>query len=232
MFQTLLKKKAYVNDTVIRYYRGLLLERELARQAVDGYADGSWIYDSHFMTVATRDVQELIGCSNRVPGKEPTENCDMRSSKWLCLLTEIVTKGGNIFLLNRLIIPVNVRHTHWYLGVVLFAEKRVQIYDSLPSQDGRHGSLQKIMDYLDMEHNSQYGRPLARNDWTLQPCHPSNKWAPKQLQGGNDCGVFLCLMMDLLMMRESSAMGLCPEAVGRNGREWIACSLLMGEILV
>lgn len=74
MFGSLLRRGAFVNDNVIRYYRGLLLERELARSKVEENICKAWIYDSQFMTSVTSSVREinqrdLYGYSKWVPGK-------------------------------------------------------------------------------------------------------------------------------------------------------------------
>jgi hypothetical protein len=77
VFSSLLRRGAFVNDNVIRYYRGLLLERELARSKVEENICKAWIYDSGFMTsMVSHETHErdkfnvnLYGYSKWVPGK-------------------------------------------------------------------------------------------------------------------------------------------------------------------
>jgi Ulp1 family protease len=207
MCQSLLKRGSYVNDSVIRYYRGLLLERELARSTVQKSTTVAWIYDSLFMTKSKIGFQIMTGSSRRVP-------------------------DGNIFHLKRLLIPLNIAKTHWFLAVVVFVEKTIRIYDSLPGGgDGRQEYLNKILDYIATEHVDVYGFPMAKSEWTLVQCRENNDWVPKQILGGNDCGVFLCLMMDVIMMgEETRVIEICPFDVYQNGREWIAKSILSSKL--
>jgi hypothetical protein len=76
VFGSLLRRGAFVNDNVVRYYRGLLLERELARSKVEETICEAWIYDSGFMTsMVSHETHErdkfnvnLYGYSKWVPG--------------------------------------------------------------------------------------------------------------------------------------------------------------------
>lgn len=141
-------------------------------------------------------------------------------------------KGGNIFQLDRLLIPINIEKTHWFLAVVWFNKRTIQVYDSMPSRCGRRYYMELILGYIDVEHDKIYGRKIERCGWTMLQCSDNNEWAPRQFPGGNDCGVFLCLFMDIIMMGNSDTSGLCPTAVDENGRDWIANSLVFKELIL
>ena len=52
---------------------------------------------------------------------------------------------GDIFRLDKLLIPINIEPLHWFLAVVFMQEKKVVIDDSLPVEDGRVDYLTDIL---------------------------------------------------------------------------------------
>ena len=104
-------------------------------------------------------------------------------------------------------IPINITNTHWLLACVVFEEKRVQIYDSLPDKiDDRQYWLRRIKQYLTEEYRCIHKRDSSGADeWVYKTCPFRNNLAPKQCAGSNDCGLYLCFFMELLMD------GLLPE---------------------
>jgi len=57
------------------------------------------------------------------------ENSDTYSYKYLKRWGKKVA-GGNVFALDKLVIPVNITNSHWCLCVAHVKEKRIQYYDS------------------------------------------------------------------------------------------------------
>jgi len=137
---------------------------------------------------------------------------------------------GDIFRLDKLLIPINIESLHWFLAVVFMQEKKVVIYDSLPVEDGREDYLTDILQYLKDEHKHKHGLDLPNVDnWTTVPCPKGNAIAP--LQGPtNDCGVFLCLFMDLILLN-CPAMVLSQDSIQEYGRAWLCASILKRDIL-
>ena len=113
-----------------------------------------------------------------------------------------------MFAIDKLIIPVNVTNQHWFAIVVSFGEKTITAYDSLPDKTGRIASLGKVEKYLLEVETENRGEPNTYNgegiimpegNWDKIPCKKGSGLAPRQVMGSNDCGVHLCLLMDLVM---------------------------------
>ena len=51
----------------------------------------------------------------------------------------------DIFVLEKLFIPINVRNTHWILAVIYPSNKKIQIYDSMGG--GENHYLEVLRDY-------------------------------------------------------------------------------------
>ena len=132
---------------------------------------------------------------------------------------------GDIFRLDKLLIPINIESLHRFLAVVFMQEKKVVIYDSLPVEDGRVEYLIDIVEYLKDEHKHEHGLDLPNvENWTTVPCPKGNAIAP--LQGPtNDCDVFACLFMDLILLN-CPAMLLSQESIQQCGRAWLCASIL------
>ena len=81
--------------------------------------------------------------------------------------------------------------------------------DSLPSQyDDRQHWLDIIKKYLSEEYRNVHERDLpGADEWIYKTCQfgNGNGLAPVQCACSNDCGVYLCFFMELLMN------GLFPE---------------------
>ncbi|KAL3914741.1 MAG: hypothetical protein SGILL_005979 [Bacillariaceae sp.] len=115
--------------------------------------------------------------------------------------------------------------SHWILAAIRLAQKRIQIYDSL----GRRypNVLVKLKKYLRMEYRNkkQIAMP-APHEWELDE---STAATPRQTNG-YDCGVFVCMYAYALSMGKDPSQ-LDPAWVQREGRKFIAASLLKGTIL-
>lgn len=131
-------------------------------------------------------------------------------------------------------IPINIEGTHWFLAVVFMEKMKVQIYDSLPSCAkydawGRtHESfLDSIRTYLEEEHKVRCEGASLPKEWTFHPCPGGNTIVPEQ-GDTNDCGVFVCFMMDLIM-DDCPVTHLTQEAIEKHGREWICATIMNNE---
>jgi len=99
--------------------------------------------------------------------------------------------GVDIFLLDYVIIPMNVGGMHWAVGIIDFRARRFRYLDSMLSQP--HANLGSFLRrYLADEHASKKQSPLEGVEaWTM----PLSDQVPEQ-QNGYDCGVFACLFAD------------------------------------
>ena len=75
-----------------------------------------------------------------------------------------------------------------------------------PKNDDRQYWLDLIQKYLSEEYRLLHNQDLpGANEWKYQTCPCQNNLAPKQCAGSNDCGLYFCIFMELLMN------GLLPE---------------------
>ena len=134
------------------------------------------------------------------------------------------SSGGDIFQLDRLIVPINIKDRHWLLVCVFMKDKSIRVYDSLPFtilKDGGSSYIQHIWTYLQDEYKDKKGDCLPDQDrWNFYPCLKGDTSAVIQGQGSNDCGVYSCMFMDLLMNRmDPSLLRSSVVNVTQNGRK-------------
>ena len=104
--------------------------------------------------------------------------------------------------MDRLIIPVNVPNTHWFVICVFFQERKIQAYDTSPVKDGRLHYIKAVFNYIQLEYEAYNGESLSDPEgWKLVPCYKDNNdnIVPVQDPRLSNCGVFSCLIMELLM---------------------------------
>ena len=87
---------------------------------------------------------------------------------------------GDIFALDKILLPINVDNSHWISAVIFMQKKQIQIVDSLDgTNDQRY--LQFLMKYLKDEHLDKKQKALPDMDkWKLVST-PKN--APRQKNG-------------------------------------------------
>ena len=74
------------------------------------------------------------------------------------------------------------------------------MYDTAPSKKGRRTHLDAVFQYIQAEYAAYNGKPLPdRNAWVLVPCRKRNTIVPMQDASLNNCGLFTCLIMELLI---------------------------------
>ena len=101
---------------------------------------------------------------------------------------------------------------HWFAIVVDFRGETITAYDSLPDKMDTTGRdapyLSKVEKYLLGVKKKTEGQPdtcygegiiMPQGKWKRIPCKKGSGLAPRQVKGSNDCGVHLCLFMDLVM---------------------------------
>ena len=74
------------------------------------------------------------------------------------------------------------------------------MYDTSPTKNGRIVYINAVFRYLKDEYMAYNGEPLPdQGGWEKVRCGEINSIVPKQDATGNNCGVFTCLIMELLM---------------------------------
>ena len=184
-----------------------VLGKHMARMA-----PGKWLFDEtlncYMWLLQTRD-DERVGELNEGlgDGDEPNKFSHFFNSFFFAKLLEsgrpnhksvkrfakkITSVSGNVFKLDKIIIPVNVGHSHWCLCVAYIQQRRIQYYDSMNGAGDTY--LNGLKYYLQEEAKKWVGDPsvpqhlLDFDSWTLVP---STGDTPQQ-NNCSDCGVFTC----------------------------------------
>jgi Ulp1 family protease len=96
--------------------------------------------------------------------------------------------------------------------------------------------LKAIESYLKKEYNKLYKpktlfyKRIKKPIWKFSPC-PKGSDVPIQAKGSNDCGVFVCFFMDIVM--SNCPVSLFTEEAIQNdyGRDWLCLSLVEKKIM-
>lgn len=202
------------------------------RQSLRRLKPGQWLNDEvihfFFLLLAQRDAKS-----------SPKKRCHFFKSFFINkLLDEDVSNtyqyrnvsdwskhapGSNLFDLDKIFFPVNIKKVHWALIVVFINEKRIQFYDSLKEVF----CLDAILNYLNDEWKRLHeGEELPNlKDWKIVT---STTGIPKQ-ENGFDCGVFTCMFADYI--HQNKALDFTQTDVTQY-RERIASSILRGDLLL
>ena len=102
----------------------------------------------------------------------------------------------DIFNCSVVIVPINVVHSHWFLGVIFPQQRVIATPDSLGSGDDR--VFKVLFQYLKDEHLARHGTSLPHADeWCrvhIQPCPQQENFC--------DCGAFALANADCIVLGE------------------------------
>jgi sentrin-specific protease 1 len=160
--------------------------------------DGVWL-NSEVITFWLEWWCEQVGAGSQGRGPSLTSNprCWFANTYFFARLTgegrynyDAVrrwTDKVDVFSLEKVIIPINVTNTHWFLAVIDFRNKWTQVFDSMGSiRVDVHDTLHR---WLQDEHWNKHGTALDRT-WGR---HLNGAAAVPQQDNNCDCGVFMCL---------------------------------------
>ena len=108
--------------------------------------------------------------------------CFKEISRW--------TTRIDIFALDMMLIPINETDTHWFLAVINFQMRRMEIYDSLGS--AKSAVIDALFQYIQDEHRAKKGSDLDISSWSRGPILIRGQRMPHQTNS-YDCGVFTCM---------------------------------------
>ena len=161
----------WLNDEVINYFlKNCLSNRDVKLCAKHPGRKRSHFFNSFFL-------QNLFDEKNDSPslqGQYDYSNVKAWGAK---------VPGGDVFDLQYIVCPINVKNRHWASIVVFMEEKRIQYYDSLGQTDWQ--KLGGILRYLKDEHTNKKGRDLDADKWSLVRCTSNT---PRQTNG--ECHYF------------------------------------------
>ena len=168
----------WLNGEMIDACTQLLSRRDDSHTVVREGRLRSYCFSSHFMTALFNTGEYEFKCVKHWTRKRAT--------------------FFDIFSQRYLFFPVNVNRVHWVLVSVHLPTHTIRSYDSW--NDPEHDNhLESVFRYLQDEHMERKGFPLSdRATWTFIPCTADT---PQQ-DNSNDCGVFVCAFIDLLMQDE------------------------------
>jgi Ulp1 family protease len=139
--------------------------------------------------------------------------------------------GGDIFALEKLLIPINIRKSHYFTVCVFMKRRVIQVFDSLANTE-RNVYLGHIFQYLKDEYQNKHKRPLPKlSKWKLISSHGDNPYQGVDSQGRdtNDCGVYTCLFMDYLLLNLPLS-DLTQERIASHGRKWL-CKCILNKYI-
>ena len=141
----------------------------------------------------------------------------------------------DLFDLQKLYIPCNETDYHWSLVVIHMVNKSIKYFDSIQDNETnqRRNAGKKFVnaawEYIVEEWKQKQSKSLMpmRDEWTLDPCASSN---PKQARGSLDCGIFVCLFMDLDSL--NFPLNFSQQDINEYTREKLALSVLKRKALI
>ena len=102
------------------------------------------------------------------------------------------TRNFDIFSMDKIVCPVNIRNVHWTLAVIHMRHRRIHYYDSKGGRGDRY--LNGLMRYLEDEHVHRKQCPLP-GGWEIVFGDTSS--TPQQ-HNEVDCGMFTIMVADYL----------------------------------
>jgi hypothetical protein len=174
----------WLYDEVINMYMWLLQMRDNERVHLfnKSRAEGaepkkpSHFFNSFF-------YEKLFGFS----GKTATYKNVKRFAK------KVKSTGGNLFKLDKIIIPINLGDSHWVLIVAFVQQRRIQYYDSChgPGDDYLKG-LKVYLQNEAIKWKGDESVPQHLLDLEAWDLVPTDRAATPQQNNGSDCGAFAC----------------------------------------
>ncbi|KAF0687972.1 Aste57867_20353 [Aphanomyces stellatus] len=106
------------------------------------------------------------------------------------------TRKLDLFAMDKIFVPVNVRNVHWCLAVIFMQEKRIQYFDSMMGAGTE--CLKVLLKYLHDEMQHKKSTEFDATGWELVA---TTENTPQQ-GNSHDCGVFTCMFADYLSRDE------------------------------
>ena len=177
----------------------------------------SFFYTTHFMTKLLDEGNTESFSYHAV--KNWSEKCGIK----------------DIFDLQKLYIPCNETDYHWSLVVINMVNKSIKYFDSIQENEKniRYNVGGKFVnaewEYIVEEWKQKQSKSLIPmcNEWMLEPSALSSR---KQARGSLDCGIFVCLFMDLDSL--NFPLNFSQKDINENTCEKLALSFLKRKALI
>ena len=130
--------------------------------------------------------------------------------------------GGNIFSLEKFVVPIDIGNGHWTCAVIHMNAKKVAYYDSLKGRGKKY--MKALFNYVKEEWRRRHNTELPCSDeWSM-----TTVACPHQ-RNGYDCGVFVCFYARCLCM--GLPMSFTQGDIADYGRQYTGMSILRGILL-
>jgi sentrin-specific protease 1 len=172
--------EGWLNDNVIDFFLSLLCRQQRGEQGAIVLAEYNHAFSTQFWA-------KLNGHG----GSGKATKYDYNAvKKWS---TNRTVPGRNIFLFNKLAIPINIVDYHWSCVVVSFKTCSIHFYDST-HKDANPKVVETTFQYLKDEYMELHDTPLpSPESWTFYDTPPPE--LPTQ-KNSYDCGVYSCCYVD------------------------------------
>jgi len=189
---TLLPRE-FLNDQVINYYMALIQAR-----ALSGVGLKTHVVSSFFWT-------------KLLQGDDP-HGTYKNVERWI--------KDVDLFAMDLVLVPINIAHTHWFLGAVYPKRCVIATPDSFPQGKDTAHAFTVLAKYFQNEHEDKKHKS-KQCAWT----HEHMPW-PQQPDGFN-CGVYTLLNADCLQMDEPTAYSASDM---KQFRQYILACCILGTL--
>jgi len=195
----------WLSDEVIHCWYSLLAKGDATTYRTHGGSGKrSHFFKSFFFTSLLKDGKEGSYCYDEV-------------KSW-----SKKVPGGDIFELDKIIVPCNCDNMHWTCLCVYMQKRSIVYYDSMHySMKGKDQHfLSGMMHYIKEEHKTKkrYALPYSES-WSLV----TDPLCPQQ-ENNHDCGVFSCMIAECLS--KNVQPDFTQQDVTRNARSWIVTTIL------
>ena len=235
-------------------------EKKVKRSSMDTLKPKEWLSDEimndFYLAIAKRTTKKKMQChcfKSFFMTELLSEKGEYKYDKVKRWSKKV--QGGDIFALDKILLPINVKNIHWSCAVIFMQKKQIQIVDSLgDANDQRY--LEALMRYLKDDHLDKKEEALPdMENWTLVST-PKN--APRQKNGkliynswhfllfecrvwsfgrfshiiiffniiAYDCGVFSCIAADFLS--DDLPLKFDQHHI-KQSRDYIALTILRAE---
>jgi Ulp1 family protease len=104
-----------------------------------------------------------------------------------------IDPNKSFFSLEHLFFPINIVMKHWVLAYIHLPSHRIFFFDSLAGDGTEFQNL--LLKYFQMEFAQIFPDKTFPSDWKAIPCNLTK--GPQQRDGYN-CGVYVCVVAELL----------------------------------
>ena len=144
-----------------------------------------WVANTFFFSKLTEDTRQ---------GATITEHgyCYAGVARWT------KREKVNVFACRLLLVPLNFGNSHWALGVIVMATKRIEVWDSI-NGGGNEEAARTLLHWLgdEFKNKNPPGASFDADEWDVDG-RPSSP-APQQ-ENYSDCGCFMLANVDFFLL--------------------------------